>query len=43
MKDAFIEGRRGSYALQALCAVAQVSDSGFAGLARERGPDEMAE
>ncbi len=43
MRYAFIEGHRDSYPLQALCAVLQVSDSGFAAWQRERGPDEVAE
>ena len=38
MKYAFIEHHRGSYPLQALCAVLQVSDSGFTTWQQSEGP-----
>lgn len=38
MRYAFIEQHRGSYPLQGLCAVLQVSDSGFASWQRGEGP-----
>ena len=38
VRYAFIEGHRDSYPLQALCAVLQVSDSGFAAWGESAGP-----
>jgi hypothetical protein len=38
VRYAFIEGHRDSYPLQALCAVLQVSDSGFVAWRESEGP-----
>ena len=40
MRYAFIEQNRGSYPLQALCEVLEVSDSGFASWRRGEGPQK---